>query len=176
MGGCKLSNSNSDHRGKNANDATSGAEIGAATGTAVAAAGAAANADATASIAASAGISASLAQTYTNLIWDLRLLQWSNYFEGGVHDLSLLDSQFFMLAKQFLSRYASAFIPTDRQSEIVRTLLSRDLVDKNPAAPNCAIVLMIGIIIATMIAPAPPAPPPIAALPWRAKCGRMFLT
>jgi hypothetical protein len=140
MGGCKLSNSNSDHRGKNANDAASGAEIGAATGTAVAAAGAAAspgaaaNADATASIAASAGISASLAQTYTNLIWDLRLLQWSNYFEGGVHDLSLLDSQFFMLAKQFLSRYASAFTPTDRQSEIVRTLLSRDLVDKNPAA------------------------------------------
>lgn len=77
-------------------------------------------------------MAASLAQTYTQLIWDLRLLQWRNYFENGAYDLSSLDNQFFILAKHFLNPID--LTPTDRQSGILQMLVGRDLVDKNPAA------------------------------------------
>lgn len=81
---------------------------------------------------AAAGAAASLAQTYTQLIWDQRLLQWRNYFENGAHDLSFLDNQFFILARHFLNPIE--LTPADRQSEILQMLIGRDLVDKNPAA------------------------------------------
>lgn len=122
-----MADSNSNHQNKKA-AVTAVTTATAATATSAATTVTAASAATTAGTAAATA----LVQTYTQLVWDLRLLQWRNYFEEGGYDLSLRDNQFYLLAKHFLNRIKPA--PADRQSEIIQMLITRDLVDKNPAA------------------------------------------
>lgn len=65
---------------------------------------------------------------YMTKYWEIKLMQWCNYFEDGNYNLSTPDKDIF----EIVTKYNGLIKPIDRKSEIACLLIQKDLIDNNP--------------------------------------------
>ena len=67
-------------------------------------------------------------QLYLERFWKLQRYQWENYVDGAHHDLSAVDREIFRLVESCKDTVELS----GRRGEVIRDIISRELVDKHP--------------------------------------------
>lgn len=67
-------------------------------------------------------------EIYMEQYWNIKLNQWSNYFEDGNYGLSSTDNEIYNIVIE----YNNLIKPIDRKSKLACLLMQKDIVDKNP--------------------------------------------
>ncbi|NLN83604.1 MAG: hypothetical protein GX138_04490 [Firmicutes bacterium] len=65
---------------------------------------------------------------YLKLYRELKVQQWSNYFEEGDHDLNIIDERIYKL----VSEYTNKIEALDSEGMITNLIIAKDKVDKDP--------------------------------------------
>lgn len=65
---------------------------------------------------------------YLKLYRQLKVQQWSNYFEEGDHDLNIIDERIYKL----VSEYTNKIEALDREGMITNLIIAKEKVDKDP--------------------------------------------